>query len=55
MDHNPAIIGQLPEISAAVVVFGQHIDLTLTAAYGFKVIGLSPTYVLSSLETFPLE
>src|SRR5438105_15622746 len=29
--------------------------MTLTAAYGFKVIGLSPTYTLTSAATFPLE
>jgi Flp pilus assembly protein TadG len=27
--------------------------MTLTAAYGFKVIGLSPTYTLTSQATFP--
>ena len=29
--------------------------MTLTAAYGFKVIGLSPTYTLTSQATFPLD
>jgi Flp pilus assembly protein TadG len=29
--------------------------MTLTAAYGFKVIGLSPTYTLTSEATFPLD
>src|SRR6266481_4661475 len=29
--------------------------MTLTAAYGFKVIGLSPTYTLTSQGTFPLD
>ena len=29
--------------------------MTLTAAYGFKVIGLSPTYTLTSEATFPLQ
>ena len=29
--------------------------MTLTAAYGFKIIGLSPTYTLTSAATFPLE
>jgi Flp pilus assembly protein TadG len=29
--------------------------MTLTAAYGFKVIGLSPTYTLTSQATFPMD
>jgi Flp pilus assembly protein TadG len=29
--------------------------MTLTAAYGFKVIGLSPTYTLTSQAAFPLD
>jgi hypothetical protein len=34
---------------------GTAFTMTLTAAYGFNVIGLSPTYVLSSQATIPLD
>jgi Flp pilus assembly protein TadG len=34
---------------------GTPSTMTLTAAYGFKVIGLSPTYTLTSQATFPLQ
>jgi Flp pilus assembly protein TadG len=34
---------------------GTPSTMTLTAAYGFKVIGLSPTYTLTSQGTFPLD
>ena len=34
---------------------GTPSTMILTAAYGFKVIGLSPTYTLTTQATFPLE
>src|ERR1700730_10174939 len=40
---------------SASTTAGTPSTMTLTAAYGFKVIGLSPTYTLTSAATFPLE
>jgi Flp pilus assembly protein TadG len=40
---------------SASTTAGTPSTMTLTAAYGFNVIGLSPTYVLSSQATFPLD
>jgi hypothetical protein len=42
-------------LSASPPTGGNPQTMTLTAAYGFKVIGLSPTYTLTSQATFPLE
>ena len=40
---------------SASTTAGTPSTMTLTAAYGFKVIGLSPTYTLTSQATFPLD
>ena len=40
---------------SASTTAGTPSTMTLTAAYGFKVIGLSPTYTLTSQGTFPLD
>jgi Flp pilus assembly protein TadG len=40
---------------SASTTAGTPSTMTLTAAYGFKVIGLSPTYTLTSQATFPLN
>jgi len=40
---------------SASTIAGTPSLMTLTAAYGFKVIGLSPTYTLTSQATFPLD
>jgi Flp pilus assembly protein TadG len=40
---------------SASTTAGSPSTMKLTAAYGFKVIGLSPTYTLTSEATFPLN
>ena len=42
-------------LSANAATTGILSEMTLTAVYGFKVIGLSPTYTLTSAATFPLQ
>src|SRR5262249_24780261 len=39
----------------AIAAAGNPPLITLTAAYGFKIIGLLPTYTLTSEATLPLD
>lgn len=42
-------------LSASTTTSGSPLTMTLTASYGFNVIGLSSTYTLTSQATFPLD